>query len=301
MKRLSQEVVYKHYKESGYILQSIYKGGKYKDKLSCQLGHDIEMRFSDFSRGHRCVKCSGKAKHTHDEVYEYYKNNGYILNSIYKGSSKKDQLTCPVGHKIEIKYNSFKNQKSRCVKCAGLNKYSQEEVYNEYKKYDYILNSIYVNCSTKDRVTCPVGHHIEIRLDCFKNSGHRCRVCHYNNIFHKNNPNFNPNREEIDLNKRLRRTRSKEWITNHMISDPNYSKFISNPSDYILDHIIPIKLFCQLHTKYNLDEIRIKQIINKIDNLQLLTKNENLRKGSRGSSKMAERYLIENGIDLITS
>jgi hypothetical protein len=84
-----------------------------------------------------------------------------------------------------------------------------------------------------------------------------------------------------------------------MKTDPNYNNFLLNVGGYTLDHIIPVKLFCKLHTNYNLNEEHTKNIINRRDNLQLLTKDENFKKAAKGSIYEAAQYLMLNGIKFI--
>ena len=291
----SHEYISNYYKEHDYIMNNIYENSKTKDLLTCPVGHQIEISFNSFQAGRRCGKCSGLEKHSQEFISNYYKKHNYTLNSIYINSQSKDQLTCPVGHEIQMKFASFRHG-YRCLTCSGSEKLTHEYISNYYKEHDYILNSIYENCKTKDQLTCPNGHEIEIRFNDFQ-QGRRCRHCFYDNNTGKNHYNFNPNREEIPLNKRLRKVFTKDWRIKYMKDDPNYNNFISNPDDYTVDHIIPVKLFCELTVKYNLNEYKIKNIINHIDNLQLLTWLENSKKRDKGSSLFeATNYLINNGI-----
>ena len=86
-----------------------------------------------------------------------------------------------------------------------------------------------------------------------------------------------------------------------MKDDLKYQDFLLNPKDYVVDHIIPVKLFCQLYTKYNLNEEQVKEIVNRRDNLQLLTWKKNWKKFTKGSSLFeATQYLINNGVPFET-
>jgi hypothetical protein len=107
---------------------------------------------------------------------------------------------------------------------------------------------------------------------------------------------FNLNRKTIPLNQRLRKKFKKDWRIKYMKDDPNYNNFLLNPDDYTVDHIIPVSLFCELTIRYNLNEYKIKNIINHIDNLQLLTVKDNRDKWYKGSLFEAANYLINNGI-----
>jgi hypothetical protein len=293
--KLTHEFVFECYAKENYSLNSIYKNNKTKDQLTCPVGHQIEMRFNTFQQGYRCGKCAGNEKHSHEFVFECYAKENYSLNSIYKNCRTKDQLTCPFGHQIEMRFDSFQQGGHRCLKCSGLEKLTQDYVCKFYYKENYILNSIYKNASTKDSLICPKGHEITMRFDNFKH-GYRCSVCFFKKNIGENHYNFNPNRDEISLNKRLRKVFTKDWRIKYMKDDPNYNNFLSNPDDYTVDHIIPVKLFCELTVKYNLNEYKIKNIINHRDNLQLLTWRENSKKYTKGSLFEAVNYLINNGI-----
>ena len=180
---LTHEYVFNYYSNENYFMKSIYKNNKTKDNVTCPVGHDIEIRFNNFKNmGQRCLKCSNLLKLlSHEEVFEYYASEQYTMNSIFNGCMNKDKLICPVGHNIEIRFNGFKSG-NRCRKCSGLEKHSQEFVFNYYGKENYTLNSIYKNSRTKDFLTCPVGHNIEITFNGFK-SGNRCFKCFGSNKY----------------------------------------------------------------------------------------------------------------------
>lgn len=298
MKKLSQEFVYNYYKDNGYILKSVYKGKRYKDIVICPNGHIIEITISNFKGGRRCSECFGNKKNTQESVYNYYKDNGYILNSIYKGINKKDFLTCPNGHSIYMTLGNFKLN-HRCFECHGNKKYTHEFVKNFYSKYGYILKTKYINSGIKDKLICPNGHNIEMKFNNFKLNNSRCNICYKENNFGENHPRYNPNREELSLNYKIRIQHDRKWTLKNMKADPNYNKFLENSDIYVVDHVIPIKLFCKLVKYYNLDIIKIKNIINQKSNLKLITKKENSDKRAKGSIFEAAQYLMLNRIKLI--
>lgn len=129
--KLTHEFVYNYYLNEKYIMNSIYKNYMNKDKLSCPIGHEIEMTFSNFKQGKRCSICSGNKKLTQRFVFDYYAKYNYTLKSIYKNYMNKDELICPVGHEIKMKFNNFK-QGSRCRKCYELNNIGEN--HPTYKK-----------------------------------------------------------------------------------------------------------------------------------------------------------------------
>ena len=123
--------------------------------------------------------------------------------------------------------------------------------------------------------------------------------CHIeNNMCGENNPQYNPSREEVKLNKRIRSTRSFKWVKDNMSHDPNYEDYLVNQKNYHVDHIIPISIFGKIVQHYNLDESIIKKIINSKDNIQILKKEENIKKYCQGSIFEACQFLMLNSIKL---
>ena len=236
-------------------------------------------------------------KLTYEYIKSYIESFGFILISkLYINNSSKLELICPNNHFFNISYNKF-NLGRRCKHCSGKEKFTNEYVFNYYKNEGYFLKNIYKNIFYKNKLICPNGHNIEITFNNFKNHNSRCNYCYRELNYGENHPNFNPKREEIPLNQRLRNFHKKSWIIKNMKDDPNYKNFLLKPNDYVVDHIIPIKLFYQLFSKYNLDEQQIKFIINQKHNLQLLTLEQNHKKFTKGSSLFeATQYLINNGI-----
>lgn len=89
----------------------------------------------------------------------------------------KLHMICPNGHKIHMKFSSFKNG-HRCAKCSGNKKLTIEEVKHYIESFEYkILSSEYINNSTKLDMQCPKGHSFKMRFNDFKN-GQRCRECY---------------------------------------------------------------------------------------------------------------------------
>lgn len=296
MKKFTHTFIKSYYAEYGYILDSVYKHSHTKDTLICPNSHTFEIALSSFKKGSRCRECFvEKIKSTHEYVFNYHKEHGYRLDSLYNNAHTKNDVFCPEGHKIKIRFNDFQ-QGIRCSECHGNKKLTQQFVKNYYEEQGYKLESEYVNNSTKSDLVCPKNHKIKMNFNNFKN-GKRCRECHRLSISGENHPRFNPNREDLPLNLRLRCAHPKDWKIKYMIDDPKYNEFIKDPENYVVDHIIPVSLFCRLTNKYNLNEMEVQKIINKRENLQLLTHIENHKKFTNGSSLFeAAQFLINNGM-----
>lgn len=96
------------------------------------------------------------------------------------------------------------------------------------------------------------------------------------------------------LQKRIRKTFKNSWILNNMKDDPNYNNFLSNPKDYVIDHIFPIKAFCEYMLENNIDEKIIKSIANHRNNLQILNKDINRNKMDRYNKEVFKEYINEH-------
>ena len=96
------------------------------------------------------------------------------------------------------------------------------------------------------------------------------------------------------LQKRIRKTFKNSWILNNMKDDPNYNNFLLNPKDYVIDHIFPIKAFCEYMLENNIDEKIIKPIANHRNNLQILNKDINLNKMDRYNKEVFKEYINEH-------
>lgn len=304
--KLKYEYVKNYYKDKGYELLSetyinIFSNLRYK----CPNNHIVELPFHEFKKRNTCRECSKYTSKTFKQVYDYFKDEGCeLLETEYINAKTKMKYKCECGDESYIIWSKFKDGQ-RCKKCQvnkikeKNTKYTLEYVTNYLKQENYKL----LNYDIDNKIIeykCDMNHKSSSNLYSFITNNRRCFYCKYEkHHMGSNSPMWNPIREEIPLNLKLRNTHSKEWIIKHMKDDPNYNNFINDPDSYVLDHIIPVTLFCKLHINYDLDETKIRKIINHRDNLQLLTIQENYEKGSKGSIYEAAQYLMLNGIKFI--
>lgn len=302
-KRSTQEEVEKIFSDEGCSFDDVYMGVKYSYNYTCSCGNKSKIRIKDFKKGGRCMNCKGRPKYTYEYVYTYFKDNGCLLLELeYIDSRTLMRYICKCGNLSKITFIRFKAG-SRCMSCGGCKKYTYEYVYNYFKKHGCkLLETYYKDANTLMRYICKCGKESTISFSTFK-SGGRCRKCGSKKMAESkkghNNPSWINNREKIPLVRRLRKSFSRKWALNNMNHDPNYEDFKENPEQYNTDHIISISLFRDLVFEYNLDEIKIKEIINQRDNLQLLTIKENSKKYKYGCINEAKEYLIKHGIQLI--
>lgn len=241
-------------------------------------------------------------KFSYEYVKEYIELKiGYkLLSEEYIDSRTKLKLKCEKDHIFKATFDNIKNNNTRCMKCVkyelGL-KYKHDFNYikSYFNKYNYKLTSeIYINSKIKLNLICPKGHKCQINYNNFK-SGTRCKICKYEKhseqFSGENNPAWKDDRESLKIIKRLRKSFSRSWIRNNMKHDNNYNKFLLNPNEYHLDHIIPISAFSELFKDKNFNETKLKKIVNHKRNLQLLTEKENLKKSIKFKQEDLDKYI----------
>jgi hypothetical protein len=146
-------------------------------------------------------------------------------------------------------------------------------------RYGYVLNKI--DGDNKQAIlnlTCDRNHHFDIKYHSFKR-GHRCKLCYYDSI------RINP--MEIDIfEKYSKSVRYKVRTTFRKYKnqiDPNDLKL--NTKEYHIDHIYSIID----GFKNNIDP----SIISSFINLRVISKEENLKKGSNSDitlEDLLDRY-----------
>ena len=112
-----------------------------------------------------------------EEVYEYYKNEGYELLCEYKNNRTPLVVKCPKGHIFDtMTFWSFKKG-NRCPICSHKAKLTYEFVKNEFEKEGYsLISSEYKNANSKLITICPNGHEWNTTYARFY-SGKRCGRC----------------------------------------------------------------------------------------------------------------------------
>ena len=115
---------------------------------------------------------------TYEKVKEYIEEFGHkLLSDEYKNNYTKLLVQCPLGHKYEVTFNSFKDSNSRCPYCSGKVKHSYEYVKDYIESFGYkLLSDEYKNSRTKLLVECPNGHIWETKYNSFQ-QGSRCPIC----------------------------------------------------------------------------------------------------------------------------
>ena len=144
----SYNYVKKFFEDRGCILLSKeYKNCDDKLEYICANGHETMTRFNSFSKGHGCMKCSGKEKHSHEYVKSYFEKQGCdLLSTQYVNARSKLKYLCVNGHKTETTFVDFQRGQ-RCRYCLNkteeiILKFLQEHYKNVISeaKFDWCKN-----------------------------------------------------------------------------------------------------------------------------------------------------------------
>lgn len=182
---MARKITLEHVREvvgkEGYTLLNT-EINSHKDKLFliCPNGHEYSTSYSNFqSNNRRCVEC--KKNEQGLQNYYIFKNlldsENYTLLTQEKPILMHDtcEVMCSSGHHWKVNCTDFKIG-TRCAKCSGNVKLTQQEIKERYADEGYELISDYVNSSTKVVAICPNGHHWEHLPSNFK-KGQRCFEC----------------------------------------------------------------------------------------------------------------------------
>jgi len=323
-KKFTYKEVKQYFEDHGCeLLEKEYVNCDISMRYRCDCGNDeSKITFSNFKKGQRCQKCSSikKAERyrlTYEEVKQYFEDHDCkLLEKEYKNSKTPMEYECDCGNdECKITFNHFKNG-HRCIKCSGKEKPTFEFVQKYFEDRDCkLFETEYINCKTLMRYRCNCGNiKSKITFDRFKR-GTRCKECLIKRISGKNRYNWIEDREEFEEKKKfkkkcrdmllsaLKRTGQKKIdrtykmlgytageLKQHIYVHSNWEKV--KDKVYHIDHFYPIKAFLD----YCIRDIKL---INCLENLQPLTKEDNLKKGAKYDEKEFEEWLIGKGYEII--
>jgi hypothetical protein len=157
----------------GYTRIGKYTNAQESLDVRCPKGHITSIRWSNFSRGHRCKICSD-TKHSDISIDQELQKHGYHKRGQYIGIFERMQMTCPEGHLIEMAYNDFRKG-SRCGDCytQSRNDYEKAKQYAHTLGYTFLEES---KSKSKISIQCPQGHVYSSTWGRFM-GGTRCNVC----------------------------------------------------------------------------------------------------------------------------
>ena len=115
-------------KEKYKLLSDIYVNSYTPLRYRCPNNHVGTISYANWSIGHRCLECSGKAKKTIEFISDEVAKEGYKLKTTYyENCDQKLHLICPNGHDYCVSWDNWNHSKSRCTKCKSWGTSDQEQ------------------------------------------------------------------------------------------------------------------------------------------------------------------------------
>lgn len=174
------------FESKGYILlDTEYIDAHTKLRYICKKHPDIiqSTRYNSLQQGKGCPYCVGKAKHTFEEVKNYFESCGYtLLEDTYINANTRMKYQCPhhPTKELYIRYSDLRHG-VRCPYCSKVGRKTYEDIKDEFEARGYILVSSkdeYVNTHSMLRYIC-LKHPNEINAIAYYNfySGEGCPHC----------------------------------------------------------------------------------------------------------------------------
>jgi len=112
-----EKIAKEMFEKEGYVYVGVYKQADQPIEVKCPEGHEVKITTGNFKQGHRCGECSPTKKKTYEEVFDFFKNEGYqLISNEYQEAFSKLQAICPKNHDVETTWDSFRAGK-RCARC----------------------------------------------------------------------------------------------------------------------------------------------------------------------------------------
>jgi len=228
------------------LLEKEYKNNAIKIKYKCCCGNISKIRFADFKKGQKCMKCSGMEKYTFRYIYNYFKkNNCELLEKEYKNNDTKIKYKCKCGNISKIRFADFKRGR-RCKKCgiekvANQKRHTFKYIYNYFKENDCkLLEKEYKNSKKLMKYECNCGNISKISFTRFQR-GQRCKKCGIKKNSGKNHFNYNLNltdQERKDNESRTSNPHYKRWRKKVFIRDLYICQRCNVKGKYLNSHHI---------------------------------------------------------------
>ncbi len=318
MKKLSYEEVKKCFSDKGCeLLETEYVNNRTIMSYKCNCENISKINYNNFKRGQRCGCNRGlrkSQKFPYEEVKNYFLEQGCeLLETKYVNSQTIMSYRCNCGNISKIRFSNFKTGvRCGCQRNLPKNTLLFEDVKKYFEKQGCkLLENKYKNNRTKMKYLCSCGNRAEINYDNFKR-GQRCKNCGIKKQSGENSSLWNLNRKNVELNKKIGESAStmlkrclnfakqikttkteitlgysRKDLKEHIVNHPNWEA-VKNITWHI-DHIMPIKAFVD----HNIFDFKI---INALDNLQPLSKSNNLSKGDKYNLNEFKLYLLKKGI-----
>jgi hypothetical protein len=317
MRRLTLEEVEKAFLECGWTLLSDYyvDAHTHLDAI-CSNGHITSTTWMNFKRGRGCRLCSDSVIPTIEQVkMEFAKQGCQLLENEYQNNAKLMKYRCSCGGIGSASYWKFR-QGQRCRECMGQRIAKKITLPFEVKqkfcesKGCKLLSEWSENRRTYIEYQCVCGKIAKASWGNFKKCPN-CWECGNRKKSKNLNYRWNPNREQIELNKlfqkrcynllsrSLKATNidkidckhkilgySPEELQKHILNHPNFNP---NWVDWHIDHKFPIHAFIE----HNILDLKV---MNCLDNLQPMNGTHNLSKGATYDLQEFKNWLKEKNI-----
>jgi len=183
-RKLTIEYVRKYFENHGCKLVDVkYINAHTPMKYICKCGNRAEIRFNDFQRGTRCVKCGDeKRANTRKLPIEYVKQyfedrDCKLLDTEYINNGTRMRYICKCGNGSMITFNHFREGR-RCKKCYLENNWGENhhrynnditdedrELGRNYPEYREWIKTIFERNNYTCQKCCQYGmslnaHHI---------------------------------------------------------------------------------------------------------------------------------------------
>ena len=236
-------------------------------------------------------------KRTTEEVREYFKEQGCELLGEYKGAQIKMEYRCHCGNVSNICWNHFSRGKrcGLCVKRGQKKKRSLEDIKKIFEDRGCkFLDDVYNGVEFNHNYQCKCGRVAKISFIGFYHQNQNCHACGLEKNKKSNHHMWNPDREQLALNKKFAKKcykaiqssledtnqvkvgRTKDLLgyspkdlQEHIVNHPNWNSV--KDGNWAVDHIFPIKAFVD-------HDIKDIGLINCLENLQPLSQKDNNKK-----------------------
>lgn len=302
-------IVSKFQEKQCALLEKTYVNSTHPMKYRCSCGLESTITYRDFKERGLC-KGSHTFSITQQDAEKYFKEHGCKLLDEYVNNRIDMKYICCCGEQFKIAMKEFKQGK-RCKKC-GIEKSSKtrttdfQDIKKLFEQRQYQLLSTSYTAGDRLISICPSGHHYTTTLQGFK-SGYGCGKCASLNNTGENNPNWNPDREQVELNKTIwnrwrnllragfinptrvqnPQTEAKlgySWVElrEHLKKHPNWE--IINGGKFHIDHVFPVHAF----HKVGITDVKY---ICALDNLQPISPEQNRKKWHQYDEQAFVDYL----------
>ncbi len=178
-KKLTIEFIRAEFKKEGYILLTkVYINSAQKLDYICSKGHEYNVSWKMWKRGHKCPFCYSKRHRiTVPFIKDEFEKEGYtLLTKNYVNNKQLLSYICPNKHKHSISWSNWKKGR-RCVYCLGKVKLTIGFIRITFGMEGYtLLTKEYTNSTSKLDYICPKGHQHSITWNSWQ-SGQRCFYC----------------------------------------------------------------------------------------------------------------------------